>query len=142
MHLKDRHPTRHQYPQPGFAARWIGAIAVALRPAGLSGMRHGLGLRARGGRPDRLGHGIGDLLAPCVERPQRDVDLLEVCQRLLRLPLTLAVGAAEQADRRHQARAVPACGHLRRQWGACHVTTLRAPQVTQPVFIHQRFDLW
>ena len=45
MPLKDCHPTRHQYPQPGFAPLWIGAIAVTLHPAGLICMRRVLGLR-------------------------------------------------------------------------------------------------
>src|SRR5512139_3934211 len=35
MDLKDRHPTRHQYPQPGFTPLRVAAIAVALHPAGL-----------------------------------------------------------------------------------------------------------
>ena len=119
----------------------MGPIAIALRPASLIGVHYCLGLRELCGRRNRLGQRRGDVLPQLVDGPQCHCDLIEVFQRLLRLPFALAVGATEQPDGRHQPRPVPARRALRRQGGTRHCAAVRATQLMQPMFIHQRFDL-
>src|SRR5256714_26634 len=141
MHLKDRHPTRHHYPQPGFAPLRIVAIAVALRPARLIRVRYLLSLRKLSRLRHRLSHCLRDFLSQRVDRSQGHFDLIEVTQRLLRLPFALAVGATEQSDGRRQPRPVTTRRYLSRQLRPRHLTAVRTTQLMQPIFIHPRLDL-